>query len=98
MNCWEFMRCGKEVIGGQAGEPPCPAATCRSASGIHYGRNAGRACWAIDGTLCTGTAMTVAEKTRDCMTCAFFHLVHQEETDNLLTPAQIRCLVYGSPA
>ncbi len=98
MNCWEYKRCGKEVTGGSPGEPPCPAATCRAANGIHYGNNGGRACWALDGTLCEGTPQTVNEKILDCSSCAFYLQVHQEETDNLLSQDQIRSLAYSPPA
>lgn len=93
-NCWEHMRCGREAatVGGVV----CPAAICTAIGGVHYGRNGGRACWALDGTLCTGRAKTASEKTADCMACAFFHLVHRDEADNLISRDEIRLLAYGS--
>lgn len=97
MNCWEFTHCGRESAGSRAAELGiCPAALCGRANGIHYGTNAGRACWAVDGTQCDGTApRSSEEKIRDCMRCAFFTLVHQEESACLISIPEIRSLIYG---
>lgn len=97
-NCWDFMHCGQEITGGQGGEALCPAVLCSAANGIHYGHNGGRACWALDGTLCAGKPEQAAEKTAACMACAFFQKVHREETDNLISHDEIRALIYGSTA
>ena len=48
--------------------------------GANNGKNGGRVCWAVDGTLCGGrTQGTFAEKLGNCMTCAFYETVKKEE-------------------
>lgn len=59
MNCWEFMKCGREPGGASAEEfGVCPASIESRLNNIHIhgGKNAGRACWAVSGTLCMGKA------------------------------------------
>ena len=52
-NCWEIKNCGRQVNGPRAGEAGvCPAALESSLNGVHGGKNAGRACWVIEKTLC----------------------------------------------
>lgn len=81
LNCWEFMKCGREV-GGKNVEKlgVCPAATETKTNGIHGGINGGRCCWAVAGTLCNGkTQGTFVDKFMDCSKCPFSILVNQEE-------------------
>jgi len=91
-NCWEFMRCGREPGGKKVKElGVCPAAIDSSANGINSGKNAGRICWAITGTLCGGKVQgTFAEKRFSCMCCDFFKKIKEEEKDKfcLLKPGQ----------
>ncbi|MGD8654719.1 MAG: hypothetical protein PVG28_01325, partial [Desulfobacterales bacterium] len=55
INCWEFMKCGREPGGAKAAEyGTCIAATDSSYAGINTGKNAGRICWAVAGTCCDG--------------------------------------------
>lgn len=93
MNCWEFMHCTH----GPKASQPCPAAICEALGGVHYGQRGGRCCWALDGTMCTpdGRIKSASEKTADCMACAFFHLVHREDADCLISRDEIRVLAYG---
>ncbi|MBI2265337.1 MAG: hypothetical protein HYU64_09230 [Armatimonadetes bacterium] len=59
---------------------PCPAATCRAANGLNGGRNGGRICWAVAGTLCGGQVQgTFARKQLNCMACDYFKMVKNEE-------------------
>lgn len=80
-NCWEFKGCGREPGGKNAGELGiCPAATEPSLHGIHHGKNAGRACWVVSGTLCKGQVQgTFAKKFENCESCDFYQLVRKEE-------------------
>ncbi|MHB8155278.1 MAG: two-CW domain-containing protein [Candidatus Omnitrophota bacterium] len=81
LNCWEFMKCGREV-GGKNVEQlgVCSAATETKTNGIHGGINGGRCCWAIAGTLCDGkTQGTFVDKFMDCTKCPFYALVTEEE-------------------
>jgi len=84
LNCWEFEKCGREPGGTKSTElGVCPATTETRLDGINGGRNGGRACWAIVGTLCRGEVQgTLAHKLADCMECEFYKCVHEEEGKN----------------
>ncbi len=81
LNCWEFKQCGRQPGGSRAGElGVCPAATEGKLDGLHGGKNAGRACWLVAGTLCGGTVQgTFALKYGDCESCDFFRAVKEKE-------------------
>ncbi len=80
-NCWEFKQCGREAGGAKADELGiCPAATDVRLDGIHEGKNAGRACWVLAGTLCGGQVQgTFANKYKNCEICDFYKTVRREE-------------------
>ena len=80
-NCWEYMKCGRGPGGEKVAElGVCPAAADNSYDGINFGKNAGRFCWAVAGTLCDKQIQgTFAEKRISCISCDFFKLVQQEE-------------------
>ncbi len=82
MNCWEHKRCGREPGGHKAKElGVCIAAEQTKADGIHCGRNGGRACWAVAGTLCGGKVQgSFATKMGACRECDFYEKVAMEET------------------
>ncbi len=76
LNCWEFTRCGR----GPGSELVCPAATETRADGVNRGRNGGRVCWAVAGTLCGGRQQgTYAVKLETCLRCDFCRTVMCEE-------------------
>jgi len=79
-NCWEFRKCGREPMGARVYElGPCPAATETRADGVNGGKNAGRACWAIAGTMCSGkVTATYASAIADCHSCEFYQIVHRD--------------------
>ncbi|MBC8178863.1 MAG: protein kinase [Deltaproteobacteria bacterium] len=81
MNCWEYMKCGREPGGNNAKELGiCPASNDGSYDGIHSGKNAGRFCWAVAGTFCGGKVQgSFAEKRASCISCEFFQKVQTEE-------------------
>jgi hypothetical protein len=83
-NCWEFKKCGREPDGAKAKElGVCPAAIEKRADGVNGGKNGGRACWAVTGTLCGGnTQGTFASKVGNCLKCEFYQLVGAEEGPN----------------
>jgi hypothetical protein len=87
-NCWEVMKCGREPGGKNAGKlGVCPAATEKRLEGVHGGRKAGRACWAVAGTFCDGAVQgTFAQKYRDCSVCEFYRRVRKEEGTRYQTP------------
>ena len=81
LNCWEDRQCGREPGGPHAAElGPCPAATDITSDGVNTGENAGRFCWAVSGTLCSGQVEgAFQEKTEVCQECPFFRRVKYEE-------------------
>jgi hypothetical protein len=82
INCWEFKRCGREPGGGQeALLGTCAAAKEKHADGIHGGKNGGRACWVVAGTLCSGKIQgSFADKIGACDQCDFYEAVRCQET------------------
>lgn len=80
-NCWEFKKCGREPGGVHALElGVCPAATEGRLDAVHGGKNAGRSCWVVAGTLCKGeTQGTFAVKFKACETCEFYLAVREAE-------------------
>ncbi len=81
INCWEFKQCGREQGGRRAAElGVCPAAIDGRLDGIHEGKNAGRACWIMAGTLCGGQVQgTFANKFKNCEVCDFYKTVKLSE-------------------
>jgi hypothetical protein len=90
-NCWEFKKCGREPNGAKSKElGVCPAAVEAGTNGINGGRNGGRACWALSGTLCGGKVQgTFASKLGNCMACEFYKMVVTEEAGHCLTASKI---------
>lgn len=80
LNCWEFKKCGREPGGENADNlGVCPATTFEKADGFGGGKNGGRACTFIDGTLCSGEIHgTFRDKMKDCVSCQFFKHLHQD--------------------
>lgn len=80
-NCWEIKNCGREPNGRRVAElGGCPAAVDGSADELNGGKNAGRICWAVAGTLCGGEIQgSYAEKRLTCMSCDIYTLVRDEE-------------------
>lgn len=80
-NCWEFNKCGRQPGGHNTEElGVCPVPQTTEAHGINNGINAGRACWAIQGSMCNGKISgTIAEKIGKCMECDFYAHVRREE-------------------
>jgi hypothetical protein len=81
-NCWEVKKCGRQVGGSHVHDlGVCPAATMRHLDGAHGGKNAGRSCWVVAGTLCGGEVQaTFAKKFKTCQNCDFYKTVQREES------------------
>ena len=77
INCWEYMKCGREEGGEEVEElGVCPAASLSAADGFLEGRNAGRGCAYVAGTFCGGKPQgTFAEKRETCYSCEFYRLL-----------------------
>ena len=91
LNCWEFKGCGREPGGENIADCGiCPASIEEKLDGIHGGKNAGRACWAVAGTMCEGEAEgTFARKQKMCSECDFYLTVRGEEGDEHFVPTFI---------
>lgn len=92
-NCWDAKDCGRNPGGKKVAEfGVCPAASDVSSNGLNGGKNAGRICWAVTGTLCGGTVQgTHAQKSTSCMWCDFYKEVKAEEAKDFATlkPGQV---------
>lgn len=80
-NCWEHKNCGRQPGGHKTAELGiCPASTEQTLDGAHEGKNAGRACWVVAGSLCGGKIQgTYAKKLLNCWRCDFMNGVKKEE-------------------
>jgi hypothetical protein len=90
LNCWEAMKCGLEPGGARAKEfGVCPATLNKELNGVNEGKNGGRACWALLGTLCHGSdgiprsQATYTQKLGRCTQCRFYELVAIQQEDKL---------------
>ncbi len=81
MNCWEFVKCGRELGGKKAKElGVCPAATSPHADGLNGGINGGRICWAIVGIYsCHIGKASLSQRDVLCSDCAFYKKVLSEQ-------------------
>jgi serine/threonine protein phosphatase PrpC len=81
INCWEFMKCGREpgeVNARRLGI--CSAAVDTTFNGFNQGINSGRLCWLVAGSFCGGMVQgTFAEKFVSCKQCKFYQKIHSEK-------------------
>jgi hypothetical protein len=84
LNCWEYKKCERQPGGKRARElGVCPATTEQQLNGTHGGKNAGRACWVVAGSLCGGRLQgTYAKKLLNCWRCEFMNAVKLEEEES----------------
>lgn len=84
LNCWDFMRCGRQLGGHHVSDLGiCPATQETRLDSVHGGHNAGRSCWVLTGTLCKGEVQgTFARKFKSCQICDFYQMVKKEESHN----------------
>jgi hypothetical protein len=90
-NCWEFKKCGRQPGGAKVLElGVCTSALETRIDGTNGGKNGGRACWVLGGTLCGGKVQgTFATKLQNCLACEFYKLVAAEEGVHHEKAAQI---------
>jgi len=66
LNCWEFMRCGREAGGRNVEQLGiCPAYP-----------NHGRKCANVVGTFCDLVQVLRTSKHEDCLECPFYNSMH----------------------
>ncbi len=94
-NCWEAKGCGRETGGKNVGQlGVCPAAAETRLDGVNQGKNGGRACWPIAGTLCCGKVQdTFAAKKENCFSCDFYQTVVREEGTDFRTARDILLII-----
>jgi len=79
-NCWEVRKCPMMIETSDQRTSLCPAIISEGLDGVHGGLNAGRMCWAVDGTYCNGGIQgSSAQKIDECKACGFFMSVSDEE-------------------
>lgn len=81
MNCWEYMKCGREAGGKNSSESGvCPVAEDVSANSLNMGLNGGRICWVIVDDLSEKNIKCSGTHDKDsCLFCEFRFKVMQEE-------------------
>ena len=91
------MKCGKETVDDDcffSEDGTCPASTELYMDGVNDGKNAGRACWAVAGTLCgDGVQGDYARKLKSCLECEFYIQVRNEEGDRFITGSELMEMV-----
>ncbi len=97
-NCWEAFQCGYQSGGRNIHMLGiCPAGLQESIDGIHGGKYAGRACWAVAGTFCGNRIQgTSALKWGMCRNCGFFWQVRKEERRNYFQIKDIVTMLYNN--
>ncbi|MBF0139553.1 MAG: hypothetical protein HQL74_04640 [Magnetococcales bacterium] len=94
INCWEVKKCGFEKV--TPGEKTCPAVAFDAADGFLGGKNGGRACTFIPGTLCGGDGpCSTTDKTERCQQCKFFYDL-KESYGAIFTPGNFHRFVQNS--
>lgn len=90
-NCWEIMNCQRHPGGSKSSKlGVCPAAMDASRNGFNSGKNAGRICWTVPGTLCEDKFQgKFVEKIDSCQKCPFFKSVRDEEKQFILIPPDL---------
>ncbi len=80
-NCWEVKKCGRQPGGDKVDQlGQCPAATETSYDGTNGGKNGGRFCWKVAGTMCGSEVQGVyARKLVTCLECEFLQQVQVEQ-------------------
>jgi hypothetical protein len=91
LNCWEYKKCGREPGGLKEKElGVCPATTDIRLDGVHSGKNSGRTCWVVAGTLCEGKVQgSFAKKETACTLCDFYKTVLMEEKNDFLMAREL---------
>lgn len=99
-NCWEHKNCGREPGGKFAATlGVCPASTDFRLNGVHGGKNGGRSCWVIAGTLCGGKIQgTFGVKYKTCEQCDFYQSVKAEERSNFVLSVMLLNKLKPAPA
>lgn len=96
LNCWEYKKCGRQPGGDKVHElGVCPASVEARVDGVNGGKNGGRTCWVMTGTLCKGEKQgSFATKLMSCMQCDFYKSVIAEEGKDFVFADQVLPKLY----
>ena len=91
LNCWDYKKCGRELGGHMSKERTvCPASMEMILDRVHEGKNAGRTCGVVAGTMCGGDVQgSFAAKYKNCKVCDFYQKVHEEEGAGFILSATL---------
>lgn len=91
INCWEYMKCGREFDGKNVAElGVCPVLENNALHGTHGGIKAGRCCWIVAGTLCNGDIQgTYASKHESCRKCNFYKKVKSQGKNKIMNQSEL---------
>ncbi|HBN07803.1 MAG TPA: hypothetical protein DD435_03845 [Cyanobacteria bacterium UBA8530] len=91
-NCWEVKKCGKtQCIDKLRSEDCCVSSVENRVHGFNGGKNGGRVCWALAGTLCNGQVQgAFASKYGSCRECQFFKDVWKDGGPATLSTKDVR--------
>jgi hypothetical protein len=94
MNCWEFKKCGRQIGGEKVKEQGvCIAAQEMRVNGVNGGKNGGRCCYALAGTLCGGKVQgSFVSKVSNCVQCDVYQTITKEEGKNIKKTMEILAL------
>jgi hypothetical protein len=74
----------------------CPAAAETKLDGVNDGKNGGRSCWAIAGTLSEGeTQGTYAQKLGNCLKYDFHAFVRSQQHGKYASTKKILDIIHG---
>lgn len=96
INCWDFKNCARNGHDKCAKEAVvCPAFSETVLNGINGGKNGGRSCWLIPGTVCGSRIQrSFAARSLVCRFCNFKRFVLSEENpDCVVSDTFLRMLV-----
>jgi len=97
INCWDYKNCGRTIKDRNAKAPAiCPAFSHTALNGINGGKNGGRSCWLIPGTLCGRRIQrSCVTKSLACSLCDFKRFVLREgNPDCMVSDAFLRMLIH----
>lgn len=95
-NCWEFKNCQQlQDPAHQNSAGLCPAFLEAKLDGVHGGKNGGRSCWAVAGTMCNGDLEgSYYQKKKNCTECEFYQSVMAEEGEEFTSSDKLIRLLF----
>jgi hypothetical protein len=84
-NCWEIKQCGREADGKNAHLGICSAYLATPYDKLNHGKNGGRMCWYVTGTVCNDELQgNYTQKRMLCLSCEVYKRIKTEEKHKFL--------------